>query len=92
MNETVTQEARTTAAGGQQEPRTFTQEEVNSIVADRLRTAQVEQDAQPQDQAHQQGREQKIAGCLCGTKHTFLRNTSMNLAKSGCQGIVNKVY
>ena len=36
MNETVTQEARTTAAGGQQEPRTFTQEEVNSIVADRL--------------------------------------------------------
>lgn len=36
MNETVTQEARTTAAGEQQEPRTFTQEEVNSIVADRL--------------------------------------------------------
>lgn len=36
MNETATQEARTTAAGGQQEPRTFTQEEVNSIVADRL--------------------------------------------------------
>ena len=36
MQETVTQEARTTAAGGQQEPRTFTQEEVNSIVADRL--------------------------------------------------------
>lgn len=35
MNETVTQEARTTAAGGQQS-RTFTQEEVNSIVADRL--------------------------------------------------------
>jgi hypothetical protein len=25
-------------------------------------------------------------------KHTFLRNTSMNLAKSGCQGIVNRVY
>ena len=36
MQETVTQEARTTAAGEQQEPRTFTQEEVNSIVADRL--------------------------------------------------------
>lgn len=36
MNETATQEARTTAAGEQQEPRTFTQEEVNSIVADRL--------------------------------------------------------
>lgn len=36
MNETVTQEARTNAAGEQQEPRTFTQEEVNSIVADRL--------------------------------------------------------
>ena len=36
MNETVTQESRTTAAGEQQEPRTFTQEEVNSIVADRL--------------------------------------------------------
>lgn len=36
MNETVTQEARTTAAGEQQDPRTFTQEEVNSIVADRL--------------------------------------------------------
>lgn len=36
MNETVTQEARTTAAGEQQEPRTFMQEEVNSIVADRL--------------------------------------------------------
>ena len=63
-----------------------------SIVADRLRTAQVEQDAQPQDQAHQQGREQKIAGCFVPHKHTFLRNTSMNLAKSGCQGIVNKVY
>ena len=63
-----------------------------SIVADRLRTAQVEQDAQPQDQAHQQGREQKIAGCFVPHKHTFLRNTSINLAKSGCQGIVNKVY
>ena len=36
MQETVTQEARTTAAGEQQEPRTFTQEEVNIIVADRL--------------------------------------------------------
>lgn len=36
MQETVTQESRTTAAGEQQEPRTFTQEEVNSIVADRL--------------------------------------------------------
>lgn len=36
MQETVTQEARTTAAGAQQEPRTFTQDEVNGIVADRL--------------------------------------------------------
>ena len=36
MNETVNQEPVTTAAGEQQEPRTFTQEEVNSIVADRL--------------------------------------------------------
>lgn len=41
MNETVTQEARTTAAGEQQEPRTFTQEEVNSIVADRLNRERV---------------------------------------------------
>ena len=36
MNETVNQEPVTTAAGEQQEPRTFTQAEVNSIVADRL--------------------------------------------------------
>lgn len=36
MNETVTQEARTTAAGEQQEPRTFTQDEVNAIIAERL--------------------------------------------------------
>ena len=36
MNETVNQELVTTAAGEQQEPRTFTQAEVNSIVADRL--------------------------------------------------------
>lgn len=36
MNETVHQEPVTTAAGVQQEPRTFTQDEVNSIIADRL--------------------------------------------------------
>lgn len=36
MSETVNQEPVTTAAGEQQEPRTFTQAEVNSIVADRL--------------------------------------------------------
>ena len=36
MNETVHQETVTTAAGVQQEPRTFTQDEVNSIIADRL--------------------------------------------------------
>ena len=37
MNETVNQETTTTtAAEQQQEPRTFTQAEVNSIVADRL--------------------------------------------------------
>ena len=36
MNETVTQEARTTAAGEQQTERTFTQAEVNAIIADRL--------------------------------------------------------
>ena len=36
MNETVNQEVYTTAAGAQQETRTFTQEEVNSIVSDRL--------------------------------------------------------
>lgn len=36
MNETVNQEPVTTAAGEQQEPRTFTQDEVNSIIADRL--------------------------------------------------------
>lgn len=36
MNETVNQEPVTTAAGEQQELRTFTQAEVNSIVADRL--------------------------------------------------------
>lgn len=35
MNETVHQEPVTTAAGVQQEPRTFTQDEVNSIIADR---------------------------------------------------------
>ena len=35
MNETVNQEANGTAAA-QQEPRTFTQDEVNAIVADRL--------------------------------------------------------
>ena len=36
INETVHQEPVTTAAGVQQEPRTFTQDEVNSIIADRL--------------------------------------------------------
>lgn len=36
MNETVHQEPVTTAAGVQQESRTFTQDEVNSIIADRL--------------------------------------------------------
>lgn len=36
MNETVNQETVTTAAGEQQEPRTFTQTEMNSIIADRL--------------------------------------------------------
>ena len=36
MNETVNQETVTTAAGEQQEPRTFTQAEMNSIIADRL--------------------------------------------------------
>ena len=35
MNETVNQETNGTAAA-QQEPRTFTQDEVNAIVADRL--------------------------------------------------------
>ena len=35
MHETVNQEANGTAAA-QQEPRTFTQDEVNAIVADRL--------------------------------------------------------